>query len=571
MGHGFGLPHSSGPYGATYDSQWDVMSSGGNCVSTHPDYGCRGVHVVSPYKDALGWIDGAERYVDDNTSDQYVFINRLALPSGPGVLEAQIPLGDDEHFYSIEARKFSGFDGLGQIPGEAILIHTVDETLGDSNAQVVDASDNDNPNDAGAMWEPGELFVDDVNNVKVAIVDMTESGFNIIIRPTVADISVQKTGPPDPVVAGTQITYTVTVDNNGPDTAESVIVVDTLHPDLVYVSNTGGCVQGPPDTLTCNLGNIANGGSDSFDITVEIPADLVYNGGDSVGNQAEASSDQFDDDTSNNDYVIINEVIAETDVEILSFTNTDTPEEVLLGDSFDVTVTKTITNNGVSSPVDVSALVEASGDGVSIVPPQALPVVVGLEIGEESDIIEDFTITCEEPGTHQVEISNEIMPNDAVDPDTSNNNAEVVIEVECIIPVKINIHPGSFPNPINLKSKNGVVPVSILTTDVGEYGLAVAIDATMVNPLSVHFGPADVLFDVDPPGGATEFHNKGHLEDSFELDESTKDGDTDMVLHFKAPQTGLDSADTEGCVKGQIDIGGMMFTFFGCDVFVSKP
>jgi len=26
MGHAFGLPHSSGAYGATYDNEWDVMS-----------------------------------------------------------------------------------------------------------------------------------------------------------------------------------------------------------------------------------------------------------------------------------------------------------------------------------------------------------------------------------------------------------------------------------------------------------------------------------------------------------------------------------------------------------------
>ena len=28
MGHGFGLPHSSGAYGATYDNAWDVMCAG---------------------------------------------------------------------------------------------------------------------------------------------------------------------------------------------------------------------------------------------------------------------------------------------------------------------------------------------------------------------------------------------------------------------------------------------------------------------------------------------------------------------------------------------------------------
>ena len=49
MGHGFGLPHSSGPYGATYDSRWDVMSDvWGNCppVSPTPTYGCVGTHTI---------------------------------------------------------------------------------------------------------------------------------------------------------------------------------------------------------------------------------------------------------------------------------------------------------------------------------------------------------------------------------------------------------------------------------------------------------------------------------------------------------------------------------------------
>jgi len=39
MGHGFGLPHSSGPYADTYDSKWDVMSySVGEARLRDPDY-----------------------------------------------------------------------------------------------------------------------------------------------------------------------------------------------------------------------------------------------------------------------------------------------------------------------------------------------------------------------------------------------------------------------------------------------------------------------------------------------------------------------------------------------------
>ena len=48
MGHGFGLPHASGPYSATYDSRWDVMSDiWDNCPSYDSTYGCVGTHTIA--------------------------------------------------------------------------------------------------------------------------------------------------------------------------------------------------------------------------------------------------------------------------------------------------------------------------------------------------------------------------------------------------------------------------------------------------------------------------------------------------------------------------------------------
>jgi hypothetical protein len=250
----------------------------------------------------------------------------------------------------------------------------------------------------------------------------------------------------------------------------------------------------------------------------------------------------------------------------LSFNATETPDEVMLGDSFNVTLTKIVTNYGPSSPVDIDAMVEVSGDGVSIVPSLVFPGVDEVEINEDAELFEgEFTVTCEEFGMHEVVFSNEITPVDAIDPDLSNNEAEIIIEVDCLIPVQINIHPASDPNSINIVKRNGVIPVAILSTLEGEYGLPLDVNATMVNASSVHFGPSDVLFNVNPVGGATEFHNTGHIEDSYELDELTQDGDLDMVLHFKAKETELDETDAQGCVKGQIEIEEVSYTFFGCD------
>ena len=87
-----------------------------------------------------------------------------------------------------------------------------------------------------------------------------------------------------------------------------------------------------------------------------------------VGNEAEVFLDQFDLNYDNNDDSVVNDVIAQTDVAILSFNATQTPSEVMLGDSFDVTLAKNVTNLGPSSPVDIDAMIEASGDGLSIVP-----------------------------------------------------------------------------------------------------------------------------------------------------------------------------------------------------------
>jgi uncharacterized repeat protein (TIGR01451 family) len=411
--------------------------------------------------------------------------------------------------------------------------------------------------------------VDTPNSISVAVTEQTADGFEIIINPTVADLSVTKSDNPDPVAAGTQLSYTVTVDNDGPDTANNVVVEDTLPPEVDYVSDTGGCIVAA-NVLTCNLGNLAASSGTSFDITVDVPADLAFSGVASISNSAEVSSDQFDDDASNNSTTITTQVIAVADIGITSFTADATPGELLIGDSIEVTLTKNVVNDGLSSPIDVDVAVTAAPSaGIDVTPASAESTIAALEIGNVAEVIENFTVTCTDPGAQEVVFTNEVAPVGATDPDLSDNVAEITVSFDCVIPVKINIHPGSFPNSVNTQAKKGVVPVAVLTTDEGEFDLPFAVDATTIDPLSVHFGPADLLLNVDPPGGATEAHNRGHIEDSFDMDEVTMDGDLDMVLHFRRPESGIESGDTEACVKGQI--GAEANTFFGCDSIVTRP
>lgn len=62
-----------------------------------------------------------------------------------------------------------------------------------------------------------------------------------------ADISITKLGLPDPVASGGDLTYTLTVTNNGPSTASNVVVTETYPAGFTYSSANPG-----PDTGTNN-------------------------------------------------------------------------------------------------------------------------------------------------------------------------------------------------------------------------------------------------------------------------------------------------------------------------------
>ena len=88
---------------------------------------------------------------------------------------------------------------------------------------------------------------------------------------TEADLVIAMTDNPDPVIAGNQLTYTITVTNGGPSDAQNVVVTDTL-PAGVTFDSTSGCSEDPNGVPTCTLGTIAAGASKMYTITVDVDA-----------------------------------------------------------------------------------------------------------------------------------------------------------------------------------------------------------------------------------------------------------------------------------------------------------
>lgn len=93
--------------------------------------------------------------------------------------------------------------------------------------------------------------------------------FSVTTRVQAADLSIVKTGAPATPVLGQLLTYTLTVTNAGPDTAEQVTVTDVLPAGLTYNSSSAPCsYESNVRTVTCNLGSMAGNTEKAVEIVV---------------------------------------------------------------------------------------------------------------------------------------------------------------------------------------------------------------------------------------------------------------------------------------------------------------
>ena len=139
--------------------------------------------------------------------------------------------------------------------------------------------------------------------------------------PGEARVSISKTASPSTAIAGTDLTYTVAVSNEGPSDALNVVMTDTLPAEATFVSlNAPGswtCTQPAPGasggTVSCSTPSFTLI-SDSFTIVVHVDPSLP--GGSGITNTADVSSTSPDARTSDNFTSITTPVQAITDLAI---------------------------------------------------------------------------------------------------------------------------------------------------------------------------------------------------------------------------------------------------------------
>jgi uncharacterized repeat protein (TIGR01451 family) len=162
-----------------------------------------------------------------------------------------------------------------------------------------------------------------------------------------ADLSIAKSGPAT-ATPGTNIVYTLSVDNLGPSIATGVVVTDELPAGVDFVSAVAsvGTFSAVSGTVTWSVGNLAPSDPvQTLDITVFIQPAATGQ----LVNSAAVSSMTSDPDLSNNIATLTTTLDAEAG---LTVTKTDTPDPVVAGDELSYTVT--VGNAGPSTATDVT-------------------------------------------------------------------------------------------------------------------------------------------------------------------------------------------------------------------------
>jgi uncharacterized repeat protein (TIGR01451 family) len=130
----------------------------------------------------------------------------------------------------------------------------------------------------GAVYLTGETNSNQATFPIKGQLDGTQNlGFDAFVAKfcvtTCTDVSLTKSDSPGPVTVGTNVTYTIKVKNNGPDTATDVELTDVLPGTVSLVSVTtsaGSCVG--TSTIVCDLGTLANGAEVTVTIVVTTTA-----------------------------------------------------------------------------------------------------------------------------------------------------------------------------------------------------------------------------------------------------------------------------------------------------------
>jgi uncharacterized repeat protein (TIGR01451 family) len=243
---------------------------------------------------------------------------------------------------------------------------------------------------------------------------------------TSADLIINKTGFPDPVIAGTDLSYTIAATNNGPSDASGVVVTDTLPAGVTYKSSdTHGKGTYVSSTGIWSGFNLVTGTSATLDLVVTVNSSTLAG---TITNAAIISAQTNDPNTTNNSVQTSTVVTTRTD---LAVAKTDSPDPVIVAN--DLTYVITATNHG---PSDATGVVVTDTLPAGLTLKSATPTLgtynSGTGVWTVGSLLNSGAATLtmvfnvNAPAVDLTVLTNKVeIKGNELDPDTTNNAATV--------------------------------------------------------------------------------------------------------------------------------------------------
>ena len=246
---------------------------------------------------------------------------------------------------------------------------------------------------------------------------------------THADLSIGASASPEPVGAGTTLTYTLNVANAGPSQAGSLSVTDTLPAGAAFVSAGGaGWTCTGTGTVSCTMPTLGLGTAAAITLVVTAPADAG-----AIVNTAAVSSSTNDPIAANNTVATTSNVFARAD---LSIGQSGAPAAICTDQP--ISYTLTVSNAGPSTATTVSvtdalptgaSLVSASGSGWTCGGTSTVTCTrPALPVGAAPPI----TIMIGAPGTAGTAVNGASVSSATNDPSSANNASSATTTVNAI-------------------------------------------------------------------------------------------------------------------------------------------
>lgn len=253
------------------------------------------------------------------------------------------------------------------------------------------------------------------------------------------DLELALIAGPDPVAAGTPISYSATITNKGPNVSLATrFELEVLNGGALFSTLPPDCVAATPSTLSCNLGSLRPRESRSLELLADVPPNLVYDAGAPLPVTARgrvADRGGNDGNPADNEREVSVMAVAVADLYLTDFSAPNPPIQMLVDEQVVVELTSVVGSKGPSSPMDtVLTLTAEASAGATVSPTWLATAQNRVQNGESRLVVDHPILMCSSPGAAEFHFTHEIAPARApdTDPEPSNNRAELVLKVECL-------------------------------------------------------------------------------------------------------------------------------------------